>query len=228
MNTIQSAPEATPQSRDAVLRLPPQPEVVAAAIERNITSIVHFTRIPGLVGVLAGSAVKARSLLPEDALVKHVYQPNVDSRLDPRWYDYVNLSVSEINPYMFISSRREHPSDMWVILEFSPNILGDPGVVFCTTNNIYPAVRRSSGLRGFKQMFAPQVQGRYNESHDRSSRRDDQTTDPQAEVLYPFELPLDHLHTVTAGDEHAHDAAVAAMANFSHDPEVKLVPGVFP
>ena len=206
------APEAEPQSSKEASRAPRCPEVVRAAKNRGITNIVHFTPILGLVGILASSAIKARNQLPEDARLKYVYEANAaDRRLDQRWHDYVNLSVTDINPWMFRFSMREHEGVTWVILKFGPEIFGDPGVVFCTTNNIYPAARRGRGPKGFEQMFAPIVRGRYGESNTRDDHRPNQTTDPQAEVLYPFELPLDHLHTLTVSDGDTYDTVEAAL-----------------
>ena len=60
------APEAKPQTAKEVRNASPCLEVVEAARQRGITSIVHFTRIPGLVGILASSSVKARSDLMRD------------------------------------------------------------------------------------------------------------------------------------------------------------------
>ena len=204
------------------------PEVVNAAKERDITSLVHFTTVGGLKGVLASDAVKSRRGLPEDAAVKYVYEPNaVSRRLDRLWHDYINLSVTAINLRMLDFSAREHPGAAWVILEFGPEILGDRGVVFCTTNNIYPAARRGRGLPGFEQLFAPTVAGRYGHPVNRGDRPANRTTDPQAEVLYPFELALEHLHTVTVPDDDAEDAVDAALSHFPPEPKVKLDPEAF-
>jgi len=228
MSAVQWAPEAEPQSREAVERAPRRPEVVAAAKRRCITSIVHFTTFGGLKGILASNAVKSRKDLPEDETVKYVYEPNaVDRRLDRLWHDYVNLSVTAMNRRMFNFSAREHRDTEWVILEFSPEILGDGGVVFCTTNNIYPAAHRCRGLRGFKQMFAASVPGRYGSPTTRGGHGPHETTDPQAEVLYPFELPLEHLHRVIVPDDDVKDAVKAARSHFRHEPKIKKDPEAF-
>lgn len=208
------APEATPQAEDEARCAPPCPEVVDAAIDRGIARIVHFTRMrPGFVGILDSSAIKARRQLPEEQRLRHVYKPNaVDRSRDHAWHGYVNLSVTTINRRMFRSSKSWHPEAEWVILGFGPEILGDPGVVFCTTNNAYPVVRRSAELRGFDQMFAPEVPWGYEGSVSiRGSRQPHQTTDPQAEILYPSALSLDHLRTVTVSDDATLDAAEAAL-----------------
>ena len=62
----------------------------------------------------------------------------------------------------------------------------------------------------------------------RSGRQSNQTTDPQAEVLYPSALSLDHLHTITVGDEDTYVTVVGALANFpSYTPYIALKPEAF-
>jgi len=192
-----------------------------AAKKRGITSIVHFTRRAGLVGIFASSAVKSRHDLPEDHRLKHVYEANADRRLDQFWLNYINLSVTNINMHMFKFSQRKHPDEDWMILEFGPKILQHRGVVFCTTNNIYPSAHRCRGLKGFEQMFAETVPGWYGNELDRRCRLPCETTDPQAEVLYPFELSLKHLHTVTVADDNGVDAVEAALEIYGSWPLTK-------
>ncbi len=228
MNAGKQAPEAKPQTREQVQTALRCPEVVEVAVERGIASIVHFTTVKGLVGILYSSAVKNRQDLPADELVQYVYEPNaVDRHFDQCWHAYVNLSVSAVNLHMFDFSRRKHPDAVWVILNFGPEILGDPGVVFCTTNNIYPSARRWVGLVGFEQLFAPNVIGRYGRQIERDGTPTNRTTDPQAEVLYPYELPLTHLHRITVGNEEAYEAVVAALSHFPNRPRVEIDPGAF-
>lgn len=222
------APEAEPQSRQEVDRGPKCPDVVKAAEERGMTSIVHFTRIPGLVGILGSSAIKPRNQLPEDAQLRYVYEANAaDRRRDQIWHDYVNLSVTAINLHMFDFSKRQHPDEPWVILEFGPEILGDPGVVFCTTNNIYSGAHRCRGPQGFEQLFAPDVPRWHANRTVRRNRQPYETTDPQAEVLYPFELSLEHLHTVTVPDDDVEDAVEATRSHFDHEPMIITDPEAF-
>lgn len=228
MSAGKQAPTAEPRTRGQVQGAPPCPEVVEAATERGISSIVHFTTTSGLLGILASGAVKNRQDLPVDELVQYVYEPNaVDRRLDKRWHSYVNLSVTAINLRMFNYSRREHPGVEWVILNFGPEILGDPGVVFCTTNNIYPAALRWEGLEGFEQLFAASVDGRYGHPTVRTDEPSNRTTDPQAEVLYPFELSLTSLHKITARTDDGYEAAVAALTHFPYERKVEIDPEAF-
>ena len=223
------APQAVPQTLEDAQSAPRYPEIVVNARKRGITRIVHFTRTDGLKGILQASVIKARRDLPEDARVKHVYEENASDRSrDLLWHGYINLSVTEINMHMFRRSKKWHPADKWVILEFGPEILGHSGVVFCTTNNAYDVAFRCAGPEGFQQMFDPEVQWGYRGSiRDRRGRARNQTTDPQAEVLHPFELALDHLHRITVGDEETYEAVQAILYHFPHDPEVVINPEAF-
>ena len=158
------------------------PDVLAAADRINVTKILHFTTMSGLVGILASNAVKSRHRLPEDKHLEHVYTPNVRIRKDALWLDYVNLSIERINDWMFETSQRWHANEgnPWVVLSFGPQILSHPGVVFTTTNNIYPDCLRAKGLAGFERMFANQVRGRFGKIHNRARKLPAWPTDRQA------------------------------------------------
>jgi hypothetical protein len=223
-------PEARPRSVAECSRLDRCPEVVAAARQRDITDIVHFTTVTGAVGVLASGAVKSRRLLPTEQYLDHIYKPNAINRSgDAAWHGYVNLSVSVINDWMFDSSRRWHIQDgvSWVVLSFDPEILGDPGVVFTTTNNIYPACRRAEGLVGFGQMFEEVAAGRYGRPHSRADLADSLTTDRQAEVLYPGELRLRRLQRIDVQVEEALDDIEGALGALGLRIPVRLSPETF-
>ena len=222
-------PEATPQTADQLRGAPRCPEVVEAAMKRGITSIVHFTRVnPGLVGILDSSAIMARKDLPDDKRLKYAYEPNALYRgRDSPWHGYVNLSVTKINKWMLQSSKRWHPMADWVILGFSPEVLGDPGVVFCTTNNAYTNSHRCAGLKGFKQLFAPRVSGYSGQISTRNGLQPNQPTDHQAEVLYPSALSLDYLQSITVGDEAAIEAVDGALSHSSLEPRIVPEPEAF-
>ena len=222
--------EAIPKGAEDIGRTPSCPEVAHAASEWGITSIVHFTRTTGLKGILHRSALKSRRYLPEDYRVRHVYEPNaLDRSRDWCWQGYVNLSVTDINRTLFGFSRRWRPSDEWVIIRFDPEILSHPGVVFCTTNNAYPNVQRGEGLSGFDQMFASEVPWGYKGSvSTRGNRAPHQTTNPQAEILYPRELSLEHLQAVVVENERVLETAQGILTHFpAHQPPVVLDPEAF-
>lgn len=221
--------EATPKTVEQISSSQSHPEVVEAAHQRGIISIVHFTRTTGLKGILACGEVIARCDLPEEARIRHVYEDNSPDRdRDVAWHGYVNLSVTDINQRFLKHSRRWHPEDEWVILEFDPGLLGDPGVVFCTTNNAYPVVHRCEGLAGFCQMFAPRVPwGNRGSTHTRGGRAPNHTTDPQAEVLYPYRLSLDYLQRILVEDEATLETVQAILTHFPRKAPIVLVPEAF-
>ena len=220
---------AKPRSPEELAKLPHRPEVVAAALDRDVADVVHFTTTKGSLGVLASGALKSRKRLPETKYLEHVYRPNTDFRKDAAWLDYVNLSVSRINDWMFDSSVRWHSDEdvSWVVLAFEPEILGHPGVVFATTNNIYPSCRRAEGLDGFNSLFADTVPGRYDGLHDRAGKLDCWPTDRQAEVLYPGELSCRYLRRIDVQLAETTDVLAGILDSLDLKVSVRLAPEVF-
>ena len=221
--------EARPRSRGDIANLPDCPEIVAAARRRGITRVVHFTTVRGAVGVIATKAVKSRSQLNRDQYLEHVYTPNAPFRKDGRWLNYVNLSIERISDWMFGHSERWHARDdnPWVLLSFDIAILGHPGVVFTTTNNIYSSCRRAEGLGGFYCMFADPVEGRYGEIHSREDKDLAWPTDRQAEILYPGELRCGYLQCVEVQRAETIDTMKSVMAEFGMRVSVRHAPETF-
>ena len=220
--------EARPKTEAELAQQAECPDVVEAAQRRGITDVVHFTTLKGVVGVLASGAVKSRKRLPEDQYLEHVYRPNAEYRKDRAWLDYINLSIQRINDWMFDASTRWHVAsgNPWVLLSFDVGILAHRGVVFTTTNNIYPSCGRAEGIAGFSRLFAPAVRGRYDQQHTREGKEASWPTDRQAEVLYPGELSCDHLRHVdvqlaeTEGTVHGAARALGLCIPVRHSPEV--------
>ncbi len=222
--------QARPRASDEVATLPNQPDVLDAANKLGVRFLVHFTTMQGAVGIIAARAVKSRARLPQDKYLEYVYSPNAECRKDPLWLDYVNLSVERINDWMFGTSRNRHAADgdSWVVLSFSSTVLTHPGVVFTTTNNIYPKCIRAEGLAGFKQMFSDTVIGRYGQVHNRYGKLPAWPTDRQAEVLYPGELSCDHLLRIDVQTERDMDTVHGALSGLELDEiEVRHAPEVF-
>lgn len=226
--------EARPRAAAEIARLPEQPAVADAARQLGITQVVHFTSQKGALGVLASWAVQSRARLPDDGYLEYIYEPNARIRKDPAWLDYVNLSIERINDWMFSTSVRWHAAEgnPWVVLSFDSQVLAHPGVVFTTTNNIYPAVKRAEGLPGFSQMFANAVAGwdpwqRCTVTHNRAGKRRSWPTDRQAEVLYPGELSCEYLQRIDVQTESALDAVHGALGALGLDVPVRYAPEVF-
>ena len=222
---------ARPRTEEEVATLPYCTAIAGEVEGRGISQIVHFTTVRGAVGILATQAVKSRKRLPEEKYLEYVYRPNAVTRKDVEWLDYVNLSIERINDWMFDHSERWHvgTGNPWVLLSFHPRILTHPGVVFTTTNNIYPSCRRAEGLDGFLQMFTEPVYGRYNVRHNRTNKLASWPTDRQAEVLYPGELSCDHLQRIDVQLEEALDDIHGILGGLDLDLDipVSLAPEVF-
>ncbi len=227
-----SMPEYRPaRARDArdIAGLPDCPEILQEAENRGITQVVHFTTLRGAVGVLAAGALKSRARVGEDEYLERVYRPNASFRKDPEWLDYVNLSIQRINDWMFERSTSWHPSEIgsWVVLSFHPRILAHPGVVFTTTNNIYPSCERAEGLAGFRRMFAEVVRGYYGRAQGREGKLVSWPTDRQAEVLYPGEVSCDHLQRIDVQNEPSLETVHGALGALDADVPVLHAPEVF-
>jgi hypothetical protein len=175
---------------------------------RRIEELLHFTTNLGVLGVLGSGLLLSRARLPENRYLEHVYQPNSNTRKDGAWLDFVNLSITNINEWMFDRSEAWHAQEdvWWACLSYDPAIMAEPGVVFTTTNNIYPSVERGFGVSGLEALFAPIVLGRYGYRHDRTGKTDAQPTDRQAEVLYPRAVDVSKLRGIyVRQDEHVDD-----------------------
>ncbi len=180
-------------------------------------------------GSAGGEHPQFHNPLPKEKYLEHVYQPNAQFRKDVAWLDYVNLSISRINDWMFGSSVRWHFDDdnPWVVLAFDPELLGDPGVVFATTNNIYPACCRQESLDGFENLFADEVRGRYERLHTRIGKPPNWPTDRQAEVLYPRQVPLKYLRRIDVQLEDVVDDIHGILGGLHLSIPVRHVPEVF-
>ena len=221
--------EASPRTEDEIKSLPACPDIAMAAESRGISQVVHFTTVSGAIGILASNAVKSRSRLPKDKYIERVYRPNALDRKDKPWLDYVNLSIERINDWMFEHSERWHAAEdnPWVVLSFHPRILAHPGVVFTTTNNIYPACMRAEGLAGFRRVFSNEIEGRYGRRHRRTNKLDAWPTDRQAEVLYPGELSCVNLQRIDVQMEESVDTIHGILSALGKEISVRHAPEVF-
>ena len=220
---------ARPRTETEISDLSDCPTIIDAAEKRGITQVVHFTTVRGAVGVLAAKALKSRARVAEDEYLERVYQPNANSRRDQVWLDYVNLSIERINEWMFQTSTRWHADEnsSWVVLSFQPRILAHPGIVFTTTNNIYPSCERAEGLSGFNGMFAGTVHGYYGQERNREGKLDAWPTDRQAEVLYLGAVSCAHLQRIDVRLEQSLETIDGAMGVLDARVPIRHAPEVF-
>jgi ssDNA thymidine ADP-ribosyltransferase DarT-like protein len=209
-------------------------EVVAYALDRGITEVLHFTTSSGLLGVAATGAVLSRDRLEEEKYLDYIAVLNCPDRSrDAAWTGHVSMSITQINRTLLESSKRWHPEEdvVWCVLAFDVAILGHPGVVFADSNNAYPVTKRGVGVTGLAAMFADTVVwGKFNTTERRTSRTPKQMpTHAQAEVLYPDRMSVQWLRNIYVPDHETGDHVngwFAALKTFPRVP-VTCKPEVF-
>lgn len=183
-------------------------------INRGIEEILHFTTNKGVTGILAAGVVLSRKRLPADKHLEHIYLYNCPNRSrDRKWHDYINLSITSVNRYLFGISQGNWHSDMdgfWAILSFSPEILTHPGVYFTTTNNAYSDVKRDQGPEGLEALFANTVSSYGSVIKREPTTPKNQPTCRQAEVLYPGQLSINYLKRIYV-DSSDHACAIESQ-----------------
>jgi hypothetical protein len=211
-------------------------EINAYAAERGISEVLHFTTGNGLLGIFATGAVRSRDRLDVDQYIAHIYTPNCNDRLkDTEWTNYANLSISRVNGHMLgISADKWHNDGetWWAVLAFDASVLSDPGVYFTTTNNTYHGcVKRGTGIRALRELFAASVEwGYYGSRKTRYQGISSAwTTDPQAEVLYPDQLSISRMTAVYVRDGENLDHVNGLLGVFPNVPRVPVTvkPEVF-
>jgi hypothetical protein len=181
--------------------------VAAYVAQQGITEVLHFTTNKGGLGIIAAGAILSRDRLPSQKHLEHIYTPNCrDRSKDAAWTDYVSLSISRVNGHMFGYSERWHSTEdlWWMIFSLDPSVLADPGVYFVTTNNTYTnCLRRGTGVEALSALFADSVEWGWRGSRipRYASMPDAWPTDPQAEVLYPGQVPVDKVRTIYVREE---------------------------
>ncbi len=198
-----------------------------AARRRGVRELVHYTTQKGIHGTIAAKAILSRAQLDKDEYLKHIREP-VWPRKDPSWVDHISLSVTSINDDLFFRSHGHFQHLWWTVLSISTAILEGEGVVFTTTNNIFPKVRRGEGVPGFEAMFSDPVYGKHSSVHTRAGVPDCQPTDRAAEVLYPQRISTENVQTVYVLDAE-HKRTVLAWCEALDHPElcVEIRPDVF-
>lgn len=200
--------------------------------ERKISEIVHFSSNKGLVGCLELGALVSRRQLPVEKHLSYIASPTAAVRVEDSaffdkvtdWLDYVNLSISEINSsyFRFAEGWHDGTDRWWVIMSFDPIILEHPGVVFASTNNIYPLVVRSDGADGLNSIFREPIARKPGWNAYRRNRGSRLPTCQQAEVLYPSRLSLDYLRKVYVRTGDQHDI-VCGYLSYYHRRDVEVV-----
>jgi hypothetical protein len=198
-----------------------------AAARRGVQQLLHYTTQKGIHGTIASKALLSRAQLDQEEYLALIREP-VWPRRDAPWIDHISLSVTTINDDLFRRSRSHFPHLWWAVVAVSPAVLDDAGVVFTTTNNIFPSVRRGEGSAGFEAMFADEVVGRYGVVHTRAGLPDAQPTDRAAEVLYPQRIETSRIQAIYVMEpDHKHMILGWCAALDHQDIPVEVRPDVF-
>ncbi|MFB6534872.1 MULTISPECIES: DarT ssDNA thymidine ADP-ribosyltransferase family protein [Streptomyces] len=204
----------------------PSAGVEALIDERKITEVVHFTTNQGLLGILVEQLCKARALLAEDKYLESIYHQNTKIRReDPRYWSYVNLSITQANHRFLRISTDKWWADadlFWAILSFDPVIMAHPGVLFAPTNMAYQGIAPRSGTEGAEALFAACVPAGWGKVTHRSGQAPNVATCPQAEVLYPQAVPTRHLQCIYVVTQEDAAKAQAIVSVSGHD-EVDII-----
>lgn len=168
----------------------------------GIRELVHFTTHKGLLGICFTQTVLPRAQLHQEELLEFILNENAATRTDQAWFDYVNLSINQINRRFFSIAERWHPLLWWAILSFDPPILEHDDVHFCPTNNGYPGAAQMAGLDGLRVLYEEPIDHGFPgwPAHRRLLTEACDPTCPQAEVLYPGPLSTSYLRRVYVND----------------------------
>ncbi|MFD8197840.1 DarT ssDNA thymidine ADP-ribosyltransferase family protein [Streptomyces wuyuanensis] len=215
-----TTPPAIPDGQGSPL------DVDALILERKITEVVHFTTNQGLLGVLVETLCKARALLAEDKYLESIYHQNARIRREePKYWSYVNLSITQANRRFLRISTDKWWADadlFWAILSFDPVIMAHPGVLFAPSNMAYQGITPLPGIEGAEALFAGRVPAGWGRTTHRAGQASNVTTCPQAEVLYPQAVSTHYLQRIYVVTEEDAAKAHAIVSASGHD-EVDII-----
>ena len=206
--------------------------ILGSISSRDITELLHFTTNPGLTGIIATEQLLSRSQLSENQYLEHIYRPNSRYRREaPKYWDYINLSVSAINAQFFdiCSKGWWRDSEMfWVVLSLRPDVAADSGVLFATGNMGYEGMLPSTGAAAWEGLFADRTYYGFGKYIRRaSSLHPRYPTDSQAEVLYPRTLPITAVQRIYVQSDSDAARADSVVGIGQHDIEVVTDPSKF-
>ncbi len=160
---------------------PTDNDFVAFAKSRRVKHFVHFTRIENLPSIAQNGLLTRKNLDNMSA----EYSYNDDNRFD-NLKNSLSLSITFPNYKMFFKYK-VHATNWAVILLDAEKILATLPCAFHAANasansERYRKLKERMTLDAFKRMFEGERKGR--------RLRDNETTDPQAEIICLADIPL--------------------------------------
>jgi len=167
---------------------------------RGIDTLVHFTRLENLAGILVDG------ILPRSTLERQARRIifNDDIRTDGH-KDAVCLSIGFPNYKMFYKYRCADQAATWAVLLIRADVLWELDCAFCWANAACSAIRRvplasRKEPSSLERMFADQCEVS-GISRAACGIPDCYPTNPQAEVLAFSRVPLDYLAVACFKDQ---------------------------
>lgn len=161
--------------------------------QKNIKTLVHFTRIENLASILQHGLLGRETLSYFDSDYFSVF--NDEQRIDG-CEDAVCLSISFPNYRMFYRYRLENPEVEWAVLLIKPDVLWELDCAFCITNAASNPVRHiplndRRKPEAMESMFSSDIAQR-----EELNIPNNYPTDPQAEVLVLENIPAQYITEV--------------------------------
>lgn len=161
---------------------------------RNITAMVHFTRVENLRGILS------RGVLPRDDMRPDQYIANDRARVDG-WPEASCFSISFPNYRILYRYRQADVSRNWVVLRVDPEQLLDKPCLYMPGNAASSEITRRVAVNGADFVGAAGLGALFSEPEDGSRAERgltaDLPTDPQAEVLIFEAIEPRHIRAVS-------------------------------
>ncbi len=189
--------------------------------ERDIETLVHFTRVENLSSILQNGLLSRKAL--ETSGQQFLF--NDPDRIDGH-KEAICLSISFPNYKMFYPIREEKrktngvTDSQWVVLLLYANVLWKLDCAFCqenaSSNNVrhIPLADRKRP-EALKRMF----EDFYNIKHQDLQIPDNYTTHPQAEILVFNPIPVRYIKNSTALAQWMSGNRTAYSQTFSSDPQ---------
>ena len=156
----------------------------------GITRLIHFTNANNLSSILE-KGIFPRSQLNNENIK---YEANDDLRLENA-LDSISLSIQNPNLKLLDSFKRKYPNNKYYVLLLDPALLyelfnkDNKSLIkreYCTNNAAYSNCKRSE--TNIDYMFDDKIHDKYQYFY-RSEREINETTDPQAEILFYGKIP---------------------------------------
>ena len=204
------------------------PETIAIerlASQRGITKLVHFTRIENAPSIIQ-QGLLTRADIRRDSQSKIAV--NDRRRLDRR-LDFSSLSISRINHRVHWDFTKRFPDANWCILTFDVSLLWSQKCLFCATNAarsgaVAEAERAGWSAAGLEALFVDPARTSRGEilrsQLVQGGLPENETTDPQAEVLVHGTVPWHFIRSVTVATRSSYWEIRSAVQGTDIDVEV--------